>query len=55
VVYGTKDGKKIKAIQFFAPKDLEDKMSRPHTLHAHIEKSYFGGKVELRLRVAGVE
>lgn len=44
-------GKKIKAIQFFAPKDQEEKAKKEHTLLAHFEKSYFMGKTEFRLRV----
>ena len=44
----------VKAIQFFAPKDIEEKTSKPHTLLAHLEKSYFAGKTELRMRVVEV-
>jgi single-stranded-DNA-specific exonuclease len=54
VVYSTKDGRRIKAIQFFAPKDIEEKVGKSHTLHAHLEKSYFGFKPELRLRIVWV-
>jgi single-stranded-DNA-specific exonuclease len=45
---------KVKAIQFFAPKELEEKVKKKHTLLAHLEKSYFRGKGELRLRVVRV-
>lgn len=46
VFYGDK-----KAIMFFAPKELEEKIKKEHTLLAHIEKSVFRGKTELRLRI----
>ncbi len=54
VVYPTSRGGKIKAIQFFSSKDIEEKTSKAHTLLAHLEKSYFGGKTELRLRIVGI-
>jgi single-stranded-DNA-specific exonuclease len=54
VMYQSAGGKKVKAIQFFAPRTIEEKVNKEHTLHAHLEKSYFGGKVELRLRVVAV-
>jgi single-stranded-DNA-specific exonuclease len=41
----------VKAIQFFTKGETEEKASKPHTLLAHIEKSYFMGKTELRLRI----
>jgi single-stranded-DNA-specific exonuclease len=44
----------VKAILFFAPRELEEKVKKPHTLLAHIEKSYFRGKGELRLRIKEV-
>lgn len=44
----------MKAITFFASKDLEEKAKKPHTLLAHLEKSYFGGKTELRLRIKDI-
>jgi single-stranded-DNA-specific exonuclease len=44
----------VKAIQFFANRDIEDKVKKEHTLLAHLEKSYFRGKGELRLRIVGV-
>jgi single-stranded DNA-specific DHH superfamily exonuclease len=55
VVYVNSSGKRIKAIQFFAKKDIEEKVAKKHTLLAHLEKSYFGGKVELRLRIVEVK
>lgn len=54
IVYATESGKRIRSIQFFAPRDLEEKTKIKHTLLAHLEKSYFGGKVELRLRVVKI-
>ncbi len=54
IVYMTSKGIRVKAIQFFAPKDIEKTTAVTHTLLAHIEKSYFGGKTELRLRVVEV-
>lgn len=53
VVYPKSKGE-VKAIIFFAPKELEEKAKKSHTLLAHIEKSYFGGKTELRLRIKGI-
>lgn len=44
----------VKAIMFFAPKELEERMKKEHTLLAHIEKSVFRGKTELRLRIKEV-
>lgn len=44
----------VKAIIFFADKDLEKKFKEEHTLIAHLEKSYFRGKGELRLRIVDV-
>jgi single-stranded-DNA-specific exonuclease len=41
----------VKAIIFFASKELEEKAKKKHTLLAHIEKSVFRGKTELRLRI----
>ena len=54
VVYPTSKGKSIKAIQFFAPKDIEEKVSKKHTVLVHLERSYFGGRVELRGRIVDV-
>jgi single-stranded-DNA-specific exonuclease len=54
VVYPTSRGGKIKAIQFFASKDIEEKMSKKHTVLINLERSYFGGRVELRGRVVEV-
>ncbi len=53
VMYGV-DVKRFKAIKFFAEKDLEEKLKKKHTLLAHIEKSYWGGRGELRLKVVEV-
>lgn len=49
-----KAGGSVKAIKFFAGKDVEEKARQPHTLLAHLEKSYFGGKTELRLRIVDI-
>lgn len=54
VVYPTSRGGKIKAIQFFAPKDIEEIARGRHTLLANLEKSYFGGRVELRMRIVKI-
>lgn len=44
----------VKAIIFFADKNLENRLKEKHTLVAHLEKSYFRGKGELRLRIVDV-
>lgn len=49
-----KAGGSVKAIKFFAGKDVEEKAEKPHTLLAHLEKSYFAGKTELRLRIVEI-
>ena len=65
VIYPRAKGE-VKAIIFFAPKDLEAKLYsspslgtsatlRPHTLLAHLEKSVFRGKTELRLRIREIK
>ncbi len=57
VVYPKKEGDRlgeVKSIMFFAPKDLEEKAKKEHTLLAHLEKSVFRGKTELRLRIKEV-
>ncbi len=54
IIYPTSKGGKIKAIQFFVKGDIEEKASKPHTLLAHLEKSYFAGKTELRLRIVDI-
>lgn len=41
----------VKAIKFFVGKEMEEKATKPHTLLAHLEKSYFAGKTEVRLRI----
>jgi single-stranded-DNA-specific exonuclease len=51
---GTLRRDKIKAIQFFAGKEVEDKAKEKHSLLANLEKSYFGGKTELRLRIVDI-
>ena len=53
VIYPRAKGE-VKAIIFFAPKDLEERAKKPHTLLAHLEKSVFRGKTELRLRIREV-
>lgn len=53
VIYPKSRGE-LKAIMFFAPKTLEEKAKQLHTLVAHIEKSVFRGKTELRLRIKEV-
>ncbi len=54
VVYATSRGGKVKAIQFFAPKDIEEKVNKHHSVLVHLERSYFGGRVELRMRIVEV-
>lgn len=53
VMYPNNKGQ-VKAIMFFAPKELEEKARKPHTLLAHLEKSVFRGKTELRLRIRDI-
>jgi single-stranded-DNA-specific exonuclease len=45
---------KVKAIQFFASKELAEKLKKKHTLLANLEKSVFRGRIELRLRIKEV-
>jgi single-stranded-DNA-specific exonuclease len=54
IMYPTSQGGKVKAIQFFVKGETEEKASKPHTLLAHIEKRYFMGKTELRLRIVDI-
>ncbi len=54
IVYPTSKGGKVKAIQFFVKGETEEKAGKTHTLLAHLEKSYFGGKTELRLRIVDI-
>jgi len=54
IVYPTSRGGKVKAIQFFVKGETEEKALNPHTLLAHLEKSYFMGKTELRLRIVDI-
>ncbi len=54
IMYPTSKGGKVKAIQFFTKGETEEKAGKPHTLLAHIEKSYFMGKTELRLRIVDI-
>ncbi len=57
VIYPKGGGSKfdeVKAIIFFASKELEEKTKKKHTLLAHIEKSVFRGKTELRLRIKDI-
>ncbi len=51
---GSSKSDDVKAIIFFASKELEEKSKKKHTLLAHIEKSVFRGKTELRLRIKEV-
>lgn len=55
IVYPTSNGGKIKAIQFFVSDDTERKAQGAHTLLANLEKSFFGFKVELRLRIVDIQ
>lgn len=55
IVYPTSKGGKIKAIQFFVQNDTEEKALGEHTLLANLEKSYFAGRVELRLRIVEIQ
>ena len=49
-----KGNSNVKAIKFFADEDLEKKLNEEHKLIAHFEKSFWGGKGELRLRIINV-
>lgn len=53
IIYPKKKGE-VKAIIFFGTKVLEEKAKKPHTLLAHLEKSVFRGKTELRLRIRDI-
>jgi single-stranded-DNA-specific exonuclease len=50
-----KSGGQVKAIKFFVSKDMEEKATKLHTLVAHLEKSYFGARPELRLRIIEIK
>lgn len=54
IIYPKQTGSPIKAIKFFVGKDMEEMAAKQHTLLAHLEKSYFGGKTELRLRIVEI-
>ncbi len=54
VIYPRTKGGQVKSIKFFVDKDMEAKATQPHTLLAHVEKSYFAGKTELRLRIVDI-
>ncbi len=54
VVYATTRGK-VKAIQFFSSKDIEEKVNKSHSALVYIERSYFGGRVEMRMRLVEVK
>jgi single-stranded-DNA-specific exonuclease len=54
VMYQNSRGIRINAIQFFTKEETEKKAGEKHTLLAHLEKSYFGGKTELRLRIVEI-
>lgn len=49
-----KSGGQVKAVKFFVSKELEQKAVEPHTLVANLEKSYFGTRPELRLRIVEI-
>lgn len=53
IIYPKKKGE-VKAIIFFGTKELAEKAAKPHTLLAHLEKSVFRGKTELRLRIKDI-
>lgn len=53
IIYAKNPGE-IKAIMFFASKDLEEKAKERHTLLAHLEKSMYRGRSELRLRIKDI-
>lgn len=53
VMYPNNKGQ-VKAIMFFASKELEEKARKQHILLAHLEKSVFRGKTELRLRIVSI-
>lgn len=55
ITYPTSNGGKIKAIQFFSSKDIEGKVSQSHTALVHLERSYFAGRVELRMRIVDIK
>lgn len=52
----TEDREAIRAIQFFAGKELDEQCIEGAlvTLRAHLEQSFFGGTPELRLRIVSV-
>ncbi len=54
VIYSKPFGGQVKSIKFFVSKEMEEKAIKPHTLLAHLEKSYFMGKTELRLRIVDI-
>lgn len=53
IVYPNKNGG-VKAVKFFVPKETEERVKSKHILLAHLEKSYFGFKPELRLRIVDI-
>jgi single-stranded-DNA-specific exonuclease len=55
VMYSKPSGGQVKSIKFFVSKELEEKAAKPHTLLAHLEKSYFMGRTELRLRIVDIK
>lgn len=44
----------VKAIMFFASKEMAERLKHKHTLLAHVEKSMWRGKIELRLRIVDI-
>ena len=55
VIYPTSGNGKIKAIQFFTTTETEERAKKGHMLLANLEKSYFGGRTELRLRIVNIQ
>jgi single-stranded-DNA-specific exonuclease len=55
VLYPLSSGKTIKAIQFFASKELDEHVKKEHIALVTLEKSYFLGRPELRLRLISIK
>jgi single-stranded-DNA-specific exonuclease len=54
VIYEDEKGKRVKAISFSTTEKDLPYVQESHTLLAHIEKSTFGGRTELRLRIKDI-
>jgi len=56
VLFDSPSGRTVKALQFFAPKSMDDQCEKGKkiNMHAHLERSFFAGKPELRLRIVDV-